>query len=77
MTNFFEEIKKFFVEERFVEEEKVTSDASIKDLGLDSLEQTDAIIDLEDKFDISISAEEQHGIKTVGDLANLIGEKKK
>jgi acyl carrier protein len=45
------------------------------DLGLDSIDIVDFIMDLEDAYDIQITDREFDGAKTLGDLAALLEEK--
>jgi acyl carrier protein len=45
--------------------------AFIEDLGADSLDIAEMVMEFEDEFDISIPEDEQ-GIKTVGDAVNYI-----
>ncbi len=44
----------------------------VDDLGADSLDAVEIIMDLEDCFNITISDEETENIKTVGDLVSYI-----
>ena len=51
----------------------MTKDASFKDdLGADSLELADLIMEFEDNFDIKISEEDGEKLLTVGDAGNYI-----
>ncbi|MBE7089959.1 MAG: acyl carrier protein [Clostridiales bacterium] len=44
----------------------------VKDLGADSLDIVEMIMNLEDEFGISVPEDEAVNIKTVDDIANLI-----
>ncbi len=56
--------------------DSITEDALLMDdLGLDSLETMDLIMNLESEFGISIPDEDIEKIKTVGDVVNYIMEK--
>lgn len=58
-----------------VEEGNVTEDSSfIDDLGADSLDVTQIIMGIEEAFDVDFDVDEVDidGIKTVGDLVELI-----
>jgi len=46
-----------------------------KDLEIDSLGAIDMIMDLEDKFEISVEENEAFGLITLRDLVNLIDNK--
>ena len=53
--------------------EKVTETTSfINDLGADSLDTVELVMELEDEFDLSIPDEEAEKIKTVGDAITYI-----
>jgi acyl carrier protein len=58
---------------RGLDSNKINPDSSfIKDLGFDSLEVVDLIIDLEDEFQITVDDQDAGNIATVKDLANKI-----
>ena len=44
----------------------------VKDLGADSLDIVEMIMNIEDEFGISVPEDEAVNIKTVDDIANLI-----
>ncbi|KFZ40575.1 MULTISPECIES: acyl carrier protein [Thermoactinomyces] len=68
-----ERVKKIIVENLSVEPSEVTLEANIKeDLGADSLDVVDLIMELEDEFDMEISDEEAEKIATVGDVVEYI-----
>ena len=53
--------------------EKVAESTSfINDLGADSLDTVELVMELEDEFDLSIPDEEAEKIKTVGDAITYI-----
>ncbi|MEK4648309.1 acyl carrier protein [Exiguobacterium sp. FSL W8-0210] len=55
------------------EQNEITLDKSFKDdLGADSLEVMELVMDLEDKFEITIEDEQAENLKTVGDVVNYI-----
>ena len=61
-----------------VEESQVTPEASFtNDLGADSLDTVELIMELEKEFDLSIPDEEAEKIVTVGDAINFIENAKK
>ena len=69
----FDKVKELIVDQLGVEEDIVTSDASIQDdLGADSLDIVDLIQTIEDEYDLSIPDEAVEGIKTVGDIVAYI-----
>ena len=77
-----EELKN--VEERVIEivceqmgasRDKITSDTSfIQDLGADSLDTVELVMEFEDEFDLNIPDEDAEKIQTVGDAINYIKE---
>ena len=72
----FEKIKAIIVDKLGVDEEEVELKASfIDDLGADSLDLFEFVMDLEDEFDLEISNEEVEQIKTVEDAVNYITAK--
>jgi acyl carrier protein len=69
-----ERVTKIIVERLEVDEAEVTMEASIKeDLGADSLDVVDLIMELEDEFALNIEEEDAEKINTVGDIVNYIG----
>ncbi|MBR3731783.1 MAG: acyl carrier protein [Spirochaetales bacterium] len=75
MANTFEDVKKIIAEKLSVDESKVTESAKfIEDLGADSLDTVELIMQLEENFSISIPDEEAEKITTVGDAVRYIDE---
>lgn len=55
---------------------KVTPDTNLMDLGLDSLDMAELVINIEEEFNLpEISQEEMIGLKTVKDVVSLIEAK--
>ena len=70
------QIKDAIVEKLGVEESKVTPNASfINDLGADSLDTVELIMELENRFNIQIPDEDQEKIQTVGDAVSYVKSK--
>lgn len=70
------QIKEAIVEKLGVEESKVTENASfINDLGADSLDTVELIMELENRFNIQIPDEDQEKIQTVGDAITYVKSK--
>ncbi len=44
----------------------------VNDLGADSLDQVELMMDIEDKFDLHIPEEEAEKIQTIGDAINYV-----
>jgi acyl carrier protein len=73
MADVLERITKIVVDRLGVEESAVTPEASFKDdLGADSLDVVELVMELEDEFDMEISDDEAEKISTVGDAVNYI-----
>ncbi|GAB4185134.1 MAG: acyl carrier protein [Calditrichia bacterium] len=69
-------VKEIIVNKLGVDEAKVTADASfIEDLGADSLDTVELIMEFEQEFDITIEEEDANKIQTVGDAVKYIQEK--
>jgi acyl carrier protein len=67
MADTFEQIKKIVVDLLGVEPDKVTPDADFReDLGADSLDLVELIMEFEEQFGGTITDEEAQKIKTVG-----------
>jgi len=71
----FEKVKESIVNSLQCDEAIVTMDASITDdLGADSLDVMDLIIELEDNFGVKIEDSRAKTIKTVGDIVAVVDE---
>ena len=69
----FEKVKKIVSEKLGVPEAKVTEEASfVNDLGADSLDVVEFIMEVEKEFDITIPDEEAAKLATVGDAVKYI-----
>lgn len=69
----FEKVKKIVTEKLGVPEAEVTEGASfINDLGADSLDVVEFIMEVEKEFDITISDEDATKLVTVGDAVKYI-----
>lgn len=76
MAEVLEQVTKIIVDRLGVEESQVTLEASFKDdLGADSLDVVELVMELEDQFDMEISDEDAEKIATVGDAVNYIQSK--
>ncbi len=70
------EVKKVIVEQLSVDEAKVVPEASfVDDLGADSLDNVELVMELEDRFSTEIPDEDAKNIKTVQDAINFIAKK--
>ncbi|OLO40860.1 acyl carrier protein [Alkalihalophilus pseudofirmus] len=73
MAETLERITKIIVDRLGVEESEVKPESSFKDdLGADSLDVVELVMELEDEFDLEISDEEAEKISTVQDVVSYI-----
>jgi acyl carrier protein len=73
MADIFDRVKRIIVERLGVDEAEVTLEASFKDdLGADSLDVVELVMELEDEFDMEISDEDAEKISTVGEVVEYI-----
>lgn len=73
MAELKDRITKIIVDRLGVDEEEVKVEASFKeDLGADSLDVVELVMELEDEFDMEISDEDAEKISTVGDVVDYI-----
>ena len=72
----FEKVKMLLIEELNVDEAKITLDAELtNDLGVNSLELADLILQCEEKFNIVIEDDDLQKFITVGDVVAYLEEK--
>ncbi|MBY0097612.1 acyl carrier protein [Mesobacillus maritimus] len=77
MAEVLERVTKIIVDRLGVDEAQVSLEASFKDdLGADSLDVVELVMELEDEFDMEISDDDAEKIATVGDAVNYINSKK-
>ena len=71
-----EKVKDIIANELGVEREKLTNDASfIDDLGADSLDIVELVMEFEKEFNIEIPDEDAEKLRTVGDALNYLNGK--
>lgn len=69
----FEKIKRIMAEQLGLSEEDITIDTSFKELGIDSLDLFQIIIEIEEEFGVQI--EDAESIKTVEEAVNFVEKK--
>ena len=73
MTTIASKVKQIIVDKLGVEESEVTPEASFtQDLGADSLDTVELIMEFEKEFDLSIPDEQAEKIQTVGHAIEYI-----
>jgi acyl carrier protein len=73
MSNVAEKVKAIIVDKLGVDESEVTNDANfINDLGADSLDTVELIMEFEKEFDVQIPDDKAEAIATVGDAVSFI-----
>ncbi|MCF6156433.1 MAG: acyl carrier protein [Candidatus Brocadia sp.] len=72
-----DKVKEIITKQMGVKAEQITKDTSfINDLGADSLDTVELIMEFEDAFDMNIPDEDAEKIRTVGDAIKYIEEHK-
>ena len=75
MADIASKVKKIIIDKLGVDESEVSNDASFtNDLGADSLDTVELIMEFEKEFDISIPDEEAEKIETVGDAVTYLSK---
>lgn len=78
MSDIEQKVKEIIVDKLTVDENEVTPQAEFnKDLGADSLDTVELIMEFEKEFGISIPDDKAEGITTVKDAIDFIEEAKK
>ena len=72
-----EKIKNMLAEQLNIDASSIKDDSRfIEDLGADSLDMVEMLMNLEDEFGVSIPDEEAGNIKTVKDLVDFVEKNK-
>ncbi|HHH54559.1 MAG TPA: acyl carrier protein [Bacteroidetes bacterium] len=78
MSNIAEKVKEIIVDKLGVDESEVTTDASFtNDLGADSLDTVELIMEFENEFGLSIPDDQAEKIQTVGEAIKYIEDNAK
>jgi acyl carrier protein len=76
MAEIQERVQKVLAEQLAVDEAQVTPEARFaEDLNADSLDLVEAVLALEEEWNIEIPEEEMEGVKTVGQAVSLVASK--
>lgn len=70
-----EKVKDIICKQMGVSKEKITKESSfVNDLGADSLDTVELVMEFEDAFELNIPDEDAEKIQSVGDAIKYIGE---
>lgn len=70
----FEKIKMLIVNQLGVDESEITELTTLEELGADSLDVLQMVMEFEDEFDVEISSEDVDEFKTIQDIVDYIEE---
>ena len=77
MSEIAEKVKQIIVDKLGVDESEVSNEASFtNDLGADSLDTVELIMEFEREFDVSIPDDQAENIQTVGQAIEFLTEAK-
>lgn len=71
----FEQLKEIMVNTLNLEEKDIKPEASLKDLGVDSIDAVELIMSLEENYDIQIPDEDAAKLEKVSDIIEYINKK--
>ena len=76
MSESYDKVKEIIIDKLGIEESKITMEAKfIEDLGADSLDTVELIMQFEEEFDIEISDDDAEKLTTVGSSIDYITSK--
>ena len=76
MSEHYDKVKEIIIDKLDVEESKITMEAKfIDDLGADSLDTVEVIMQFEEEFGIEIPDEDAEGLLSVGEAVDYISQK--
>ena len=76
MADLDEKVKEIIAKELGVERDKLTNEASfMEDLGADSLDTVELVMEFEKEFNIDIPDEDAEKLRTVGDALGYLNQK--
>lgn len=72
----FEKVKQVVAKSLNIDEEKITMETNlVSDLGADSIDAVEIIMELEEEFNLQFDDESSQNIKLIGDLVRYIEER--
>jgi len=76
MSEYYDKVKEIIIDKLGIDDGKITMDAKfIDDLGADSLDTVELIMQFEEEFGIEIPDEEAEGLLSVGQAVDYITNK--
>ena len=76
MPEYYDKVKEIIIDKLGIDDGKITMDAKfIDDLGADSLDTVELILQFEEEFGIEIPDEEAEGLLSVGQAVDYITNK--
>ena len=76
MGNYFEKIKNIVVDILQIDEKQITIETSLRDLGADSLDMAELLMEFEEHFGIEIPTEDTEKLVRLKDALDYITAKK-
>ncbi|MCC8152521.1 MAG: acyl carrier protein [Lachnospiraceae bacterium] len=70
-----ERIRSMIAETFDMDMDDIKPESTWEDIGLDSLDMVDIVIDIENEYDIEMPDDELENIRTVGELASYVQSK--
>lgn len=71
----FEKVKAIIIDQLSIsDEDMITMETTLEDLGADSLDMVEVIMAIEDEFDVQIKDEDLESLKSVSDLIDYISK---
>ena len=71
----FEKVKEIMIDTLNLDEADITLDATLKDLGVDSIDAMELVMALEEAYDVKIADEETAALEKVSDIVEFIDRK--
>ncbi len=67
---------KTLLENRGIKTGQLTENSTLKDIGIDSLDLVEVLLELEKELNITFSDDELLGCRSISDVVNLVAKKK-
>ena len=67
---------KTHLENRGIKTGQLTENSTLKDIGIDSLDLVEVLLELEKQLNVTFSDDELLGCRSISDVVNLVAKKK-